>query len=216
MEVDDRAGGRVEQDRDRQLPGEGDTDCDEGRAWRIRLLDLLDGYQQVLAALLEGARRAVDEPELVLVNGVARHVAQVDDVVEDDQHPPDSAGEADVAGQRVGRRKIPDRAIAVDIDLRGRSRVDKAIYHAAEIGDTTADGLCPRWDGGQQRQCAGEQQDSDPAVAPHTNCVAGSHGTPSFPIAKQFVGGWDRGSPRCGLDSGGPAVIRAPRSPLDR
>jgi hypothetical protein len=102
------------------------------------------------------------------VHLVAGHVANESDVIEDDQPAPSGAVETDVGGQWVGRWEVPDRAISVDIDLRGGNRVDKAIYHATEIGDTTANGLRPCRDGAQQQQAEGEQQDSDPAAAlPH-------------------------------------------------
>ena len=100
------------------------------------------------------------------------------DVVEDDQ--PASgvvAEEADVGGQWVGHPKIPDRAIAVDLNTRGRNRVDLAVDHAAVIGNATA--RRPRRGGGQQRQCANEKQDCDPLGAPHhMNCAARSHVRP--------------------------------------
>src|SRR5262249_16277183 len=110
------------------------------------------------------------------VHLVAGHVADEDDVVKYDQRTPEGTGEADVGGQWVGRGEVPDRAISVDIDLRGGNRVDKAVYHAAEIGDTTAYGLRPRGEGGQQQQWEGEQQDFDPAAArPRVVRVARSH-----------------------------------------
>src|SRR6266436_2532166 len=96
--------------------------------------------------------------------------------------------------------QITLRAISVDIDLRGGNRVDKAIYHATEIGDTTANGLRPCRDGAQQQQAEGEQQDSDPAAAlPHIVRVTRSHLRPRP----------TRQSPP-GLDSGGPAVVGPP------
>ena len=61
--VDDGARGRVEQDRDRQPVGERDADGRCGLARRILLVDLLDRDQEVLAALLDRARRAVGEPD---------------------------------------------------------------------------------------------------------------------------------------------------------
>src|SRR5206468_3286910 len=100
---------------------------------------------------------AVDEPDKIPMHLVAGHVADEIDIVEDDQPAPSGAGETDVGGQWVGRWEVPDRAISVDIDLRGRNRVDKTIYHATEIGDTTANGLRPCWYGAQQQQAEGEQ-----------------------------------------------------------
>ena len=46
--VADRARNRVEQDRDRQLVGEGDADGGSGRAGRILFIDFLDSYEEVL------------------------------------------------------------------------------------------------------------------------------------------------------------------------
>src|SRR5262249_8432060 len=110
------------------------------------------------------------------VHLIAGHVADEIDIVEDDQKAPSGAGETDVGGQWVGRGEVPDRAISVDIDLRGGSRVDKAVYQAAEIRDTTACGLRVPRDGGQQEQCEGEQQDFDPAAErPRVVRVARSH-----------------------------------------
>src|SRR5258708_5260145 len=88
-------------------------------------------------------RGAVDEPDEIPVRLVARDVADETDIVEDDQPASSGAGEADVGGQWVGRWEVPDRAITVDIDLRGGNGVDKAIDYATEIGDTTTDGLRP-------------------------------------------------------------------------
>ena len=51
-EVDDGARGRVKQDRDRERVGEGHTDGSRGLARGVLLVDLFDGYQQVLTALL--------------------------------------------------------------------------------------------------------------------------------------------------------------------
>ncbi len=175
--VDDGARPRIDQDRDRQRVGEGDADGGRGLARRILLVDFLDRDQEVLAALLDRAGRAVDEPDRVPKNVVARHLARVHDVVEDDQPPIGVLArlreEAEVGGQRVGCRKVPDRAVTVDIYLRGRNRVDKAIDQAAAIGNAA---VRPRRGGGQQRQCEGGQQDSDPAVAhPHLVRAARSH-----------------------------------------
>src|SRR5262249_55599479 len=101
-----------------------------------------------------------------------------------------------------------DRAISIDIDLRGRSRVDKAVDYAAEIGDTTADRLRVRRDGAQQQQREGEQQESDPAAV--RLCVvrvARSH-LPLVPSPQQISSGTRQAAP--GLDSGGPAVVGPP------
>ena len=123
--------------RDRQLVSERDADGRCGLTRRILLVDFLDRDQEVQAARLELARRAVGEPEEVPLRiQVAGHVARKHDVVEDDQ--PGRwvvAEEADVGGQRVGCRKIPDRAVAVDLDLRRRRVDDRAIDDAAEVGD---------------------------------------------------------------------------------
>src|SRR5207248_6341235 len=121
----------------------------------------------------------VVDPDEIPVRRVAGDVADETDIVEDDQPASSGAGEADVGSQWVGRWEVPDRAISVDIDLRRGNRVDKAIYHATEIGDTTANGLRPCRDGAQQQQAEGEQQDFDPAAArPRIVRVARSHPRP--------------------------------------
>ncbi len=192
--VDDDARCGVVQDRDRQLVCEGNTDGCRGPARRILLVDFLDRYEEVLAVRMDAARRAVREPDLVALNGVARHLARVHDVIEDDQ--PALVGlawlcqEADVAAQRVGRGKVPDRAVAVDLNLGRRNRVDKAIDHAAAIGNAV---VRPSR-GGQQQRCEGEQQDSNPAVThPHIVRAARSHVRPPFPSPSAFVAGRNRG-----------------------
>src|SRR5258708_12512830 len=134
------------------------------------------------------------------VRRVAGEVAGEIDVVEDDQPATTGPGKADVGGQRVGRWEVPDRAISVDIDLRRGNRVDKAIDHATEIGDTAAKGLCPCRDGAQQQQPEGEQQDSDPPAArPRIVRLARNHLRPR-PTRQSAPG----------LDSGGPAVVGPP------
>ena len=129
------------------------------------------------------------------------------DVVEDDQPARGVvAEEADVGGQRVGGRKIPDRAVAVDIDLRGRNRVDKAIDHAAAIGNAYRR-LRLRRDGAQQQHCESEQQDFDPAAArPRIVRVARSHLRPR-PITRRIRRRGTEAVHAGGLDSGGPAVV---------
>src|SRR5207247_8578616 len=107
----------------------------------------------------------VGEPDEVPLRFVAGHVARKLDVVEDDQPACGVvAVEADVGGERVGRRKVPDYAVAVDIDVRRRNRVDLAIYHAAEIGNATEGRLPPRRSGGLQRLCEGERPYGMPDV----------------------------------------------------
>jgi hypothetical protein len=96
--------------------------------------------------------RAIDEPDEIPVRLVAGEVADEIDIVEDEQPASSGAVVANVGGQWVGRGEVSDRAISIDVDLRGRNRVDKAIDNAAEIGDTAADGLRMRRDGTQQRQ----------------------------------------------------------------
>src|SRR5690606_8053378 len=59
-EIDDRAGGRVEQHRDDKPVSEGRAGDYRGLARRVLLLDLLDRDQQVLAVRLDLAGRAVD------------------------------------------------------------------------------------------------------------------------------------------------------------
>ncbi len=83
--VDRRAGRRIEQDGQCQPIGKRHTDRDRSRTGGILLVDLLDGYQQVLAALLDRARRAVGEPDLVAGDRVACHLTDVHDVVEHDE-----------------------------------------------------------------------------------------------------------------------------------
>src|SRR5260370_7824635 len=139
-------------------------------------VDLVDGNEEILTVGSDRRNGAVDEPDEIPMHSIAGDVADEMDVVEYDQRPTEGAGEADVGGQWVGRGEVPDRAISVDIDLRGRNRGDKAVYHAAEIGDTTADGLRPRREGGQQQQCEGEQQEFEPPAArPRFVRVARSH-----------------------------------------
>src|SRR5262249_32532213 len=122
---------------DRHRGREGEAAGGYWRAGRILFVDFLDRYQKVQAAVLERARRAVGEPyEVPLRVQVAGHIARKHDVVEDEQPARGVvAVPADVGGQRVRGRKVPDRAVAVDIDLRRRNRVDKAIHHAAAIGN---------------------------------------------------------------------------------
>src|SRR5258708_35785810 len=108
-------------------------------------VDLGDRYEEVRARQdVRAGDRAIHEPDEIPVRLVAGEVAGEIDVVEDDQPAPSGAGETDVGGQWVGRWEIPDRAISVDIDLRRGYRVDKAIDYAAEIADTTANGLRER------------------------------------------------------------------------
>ncbi len=83
--VDRRAGRRIEQDGQCQPIGKRHTDRDRSRTGGILLVDLLDRYQQVLAALLDRARRAVREPDLVAGDRVACHLTDVHDVVEHDE-----------------------------------------------------------------------------------------------------------------------------------
>ncbi len=213
LEVDDRAGRRIEQDGDDQPPGERDADGGHGRARRVLLVDLLDRDQDVLAALIERAGRAVDEPELVLVTGVARHVAREHDVVEDDQQPPEGAVEAEVAGHRVGRGVVLDPAIAVDVDLGGRDGViDESVDGAAGIGDA----IDRQRLGGRTQEQGGEghqQEDCFPA-RPRSDGIADLHDPRStHPVISSPQGG-ERGRPRCEPDSGSPAVVGPPSGPV--
>src|SRR5262249_31764504 len=152
----------------------------------------LGRYKEVLAVWLEPAHRAVGEPDVVPLRFVTRHVARKHDVVKNDQPARGVvAEEADVGGERVGRRKVPDDAVAVDIDVRRRNRGDLTIDHAAEIGNATEGRLRPRRSGGEQREYAGEQQDCDPLAAySHTNCATKSH-VRLVPVTGQFVAGRD-------------------------
>src|SRR5258707_403972 len=88
------------------------------------------GNEEILTVLSDRRGGAVDEPDEIPVRLVARDVADETDIVEDDQPASSGAGEADVGGQWVGRWEVPDRAITVDIDLRGGNGVDKAIDYA--------------------------------------------------------------------------------------
>src|SRR5215470_18957829 len=147
--IDHSAGRRTDQFWEGERVGKGHPDRDEGRPRRILFVDLVDRYEEVHA--LQDVRtgdRAIDEPDEIPVRLVAGEVADEIDIVEDEQPASSGAGEADVGSQWVGYGEVPDRAISVDIDLRGRCRVDKAVDHAAEIGDTTAYGLRVRRDGG--------------------------------------------------------------------
>src|SRR5262249_14624391 len=170
--------------------GKGHPDRDEGGPRRILFVDLVDRYEEVRAIqdVLTGDR-AIDEPDEIPVRLVAGEVADEIDIVEDDQPASSGAGEADVRGQWVGRGEVPDRAISIYIDLRGRNRVDKAIVHAAEFGDTTADGLRMRRQGAQQPQAEEEQQDSDPAAAcPRIVRFARRHLRPRPTQQTNFIG----------------------------
>jgi hypothetical protein len=129
-EVDHGAGERVEQDRDRQVVGEGDADRRGRLSGRVLLVDLLDRDERVLAALVDAGDRPVHEPDLVVVDRVARHLPGVVDVVED--HQPFLAVltarivEAEV--RRHPARVVLDRAVRVDADLRRRRpRRDEAV-----------------------------------------------------------------------------------------
>src|SRR5207244_8813604 len=127
-------------------------------------------YKDVLAVRLEPAHRAVGEPDEVPLRFVAGHVARKHDIVEDDQPARGVvAVEAAVGGERVGRRKVPDDAVAVEMDMRRGDRADLAIDHAAVSRYATVR-LRPRRGGGQQRHCEGEQQAWYPAEGrPHMN-----------------------------------------------
>src|SRR5262249_43191968 len=150
----------IEHDRDRQLVGERDADGGRGLARRILLVDLLDGNEEILTVGFDRCGGAVDEPDGIPLHFIAGDVADEIDVVEYDQRPAEGADEADVGGQWVGRGEVPDRAITVDIDLRGGNWVDKVVYYVAEIGDITIYGLRLCRDGAQQQQSEEEQQDS--------------------------------------------------------
>src|SRR5437899_3153320 len=200
--IDHSAGRRADQVWEGERVGKGHPDRDEVRPRRILFVDLVDRCEKVSAPQnVRAGNRAIHEPDEIPVRLVAGEVAGEIDVVEDDQPAPSGAGEADVGCQWVGRWEVPDRAISVDIDLRRGNRVDKAIYHATEIGDTTANGLRPCRDGAQQQQYEREQQDFDPPAArPRIVRVARTHLRPRP----------TRQSPP-GLDSGGPAVVGPPR-----
>jgi hypothetical protein len=164
--VDDAARRRVEQDRDREAVGEGHSDGGRGLARGVALVDLLDGDQKVLAALLDRGRGAVGEPDPVPGNGVARHLTGVHDVVEDDE--PSFVGlaglcqEAEIGGQRVGGWKVPDRAVPVDLELGGSDGARRTVEHAAGIVGAIL--RLRRGDPAQQEQ-EGEQQEPAPAAA---------------------------------------------------
>ena len=119
LAVDHDPAAGVEQHGHGQRVGERHADRRVRLAGRVRLLDLLDRDQQILATLLDRGRGAVDEPELVLEHGVTRHVARVHDVVEYDE-PALSVltrlrEEAEVGIHRIRCRKIPDHAVLVDL-----------------------------------------------------------------------------------------------------
>src|SRR5262249_40774422 len=140
-------------------------------------------------------------------------IARKHDVVEDEQPGRGVVAEpADIGGQRVGRRKVSDRAIAVDVDLGRRDRVNKSIDHAASIGNAIDTPLRLRRGSGQEQVCEGNKKDPDPAAAPSL-IVPLKVMYALVPITKRFVARRDRGSPRYGLDSGGPAVVE-PRRPV--
>src|SRR5215469_10390277 len=195
--IDDDSRPWIKHYRDREGISEGHTYSSRGPARGVLLVDLLYGNEEILTVLSDRRNGAVDEPDEISVRLVAGDVADEIDIVEDDQPARSGAGEADVGGQRVGDGEVLDRAISVDIDLRGRIRVDAAIDQAAEIGDATADGLRACRNGAQQRHCQGEQQEFDPVAQPHVFGAAASHTL--VPSTKQFVKR-DRGSPRVWVD----------------
>src|SRR5207247_8876126 len=122
-------------------------------------------FKEALAVRLESADRAVRQADEVPLRFLAGHVARKRDIVDDDQPACRVvAVEADVGGERVGRRKVPDYAVAVDIDVRRRNRVDLAIDLAAEIGNATEGRLRARRSGGLQRLCEGERPYGMPDV----------------------------------------------------
>ena len=97
----------------------------------------------------------------------------------------------------------------------GGNRVDKAIEHAAEIGDAIFRLRRERRSAATlRRRTAGFRSSCSPRLTLFV--LARSHVRPRS-ITRRIRRRRDRGSPRCGLDSGGPAVI-GPQSmgPLDR
>src|SRR5688572_9254526 len=83
--VDNGSSKRVEQDRYSQLVRKRHTNRGSGLTHRIPLVDLLNRDKEVLAVLVNAGRRAVGEPDLVPLDGIARHLAGVDNVIEDDE-----------------------------------------------------------------------------------------------------------------------------------
>jgi hypothetical protein len=206
-EVDDRARERVEQDRDRQRVGEWHTDRRGRLSGRILLVDLLDRDEQVLAVLVDSARRAVHEPDVVAMRRVARHLAGVHDVVED--HEPAFVGvPGDVLEAEVGAHPagvVADRAVARDLDLRGSRIAREAVVDA--LRGCGAAVFRMRRDGAEQEQRGGEQQPAEPARArPNTDRFAGEHAHPHPTAEKASACQWKEGR-RNRPDSGGPAVI---------
>src|SRR5262249_25105960 len=111
--IDHSAGRRTDQLWERELVGKGHPDRDEGRPRWILFVDLVDGNEEILTAGSERCGGTVDEPDKIPMHLVAGHVADEIDIVEDDQPAPSRTGEADIGGKWVGRREVPDRAIAV-------------------------------------------------------------------------------------------------------
>src|SRR6266498_5622599 len=120
--VDDGARLRVKQHRDCELIGEGHTNRGSGLTRGVLFIDFLDGDEKVLAVRLEVRKGAVDEPDMMNLHRIARNIADEVNVVEDDQPSLRILTrlriKADVGGQRVGSWEIPERAVAIDLDLR--------------------------------------------------------------------------------------------------
>ncbi len=102
----------------------------------------------------------------MLVGGVARHVAGVHDVVEDDEPPVLVSArlgvKAEVGVQGVGRREVSDRAVRVDLDL-GRSEGDDVAVDHSEIGSIGAVDRQRRSDRSRQQGQKEDQRRNRPA-----------------------------------------------------
>ena len=211
--TDDRARDRIPHHRHLVRIGEWHADRGRGLAGRVLLVDLLDRDEQVLALRLEiGRDRAVREPEPVVVDMVvvARHLAGEVDVVEDDQvrlriRVSRIGVEIDVGVERVGLRVVLDPAVLVDIQLDRRRR-------------------CRQRRRARRRESRSSHPRAPNGRRPAAIRTASSQLTVRLPrlfalcaplevicVLVPRTGRSDRernrGSPSCGLDCGGPAVM---------
>ena len=207
----------IEQHRDRERVRERHADRRRGGPGRIRLVDLLDRDQQVLAASSWiVARRAVREPDLVARHDVARHVAGVHDVVEDDEPAlvrwPGCVRKLkfDVSGFDAGKLRIVqlpsiwicdggfgvndtvDDAVARRAGSRARTRATPA-----PSSSTAASNQAARPRGRVAHRCRSSRCRVMRSLVPllHDRCHKGTETAPSRE-----------------LDSGGPAVMERLRS----
>src|SRR5215207_8397279 len=108
------------------------------------------------------------------LDGVARHLARVHHVVEDDQPSlvvlSRIRKETEVSAQRVGCGEVPYRAAPVDIDLRWSNGSDITVKCAAQISNAIFRARRRR---SEKRHGECEEQSCDPAAAAsHRICPA--------------------------------------------